>query len=110
MILGSDTVRVIWAYHPEDPVDGRVIYHGHQRRGVRSLFLREKPRLNIPSEDLTFVKTWDLRARNTRLPNDDHTHYWCQIFKAPNLDHKHHMIGVRNLICLVSRTVLLNKF
>ena len=30
----------------------------------------------------------------SRLPNDDHTHYWCQIYKAPQLEHKHHMIGV----------------
>jgi len=61
----------------------------------RSLFLREKSRLGIPRDDLPFLKTWDLRAKNTRLPNDDHTHYWCQIFKAPDLEHKHHMIGVR---------------
>ena len=35
LILGSDTVRVIWAYHTEDPVNGRLVYHGHQQRGVR---------------------------------------------------------------------------
>ena len=48
-------------------------------------------------KDDLFTKTWDLRGRNVRLPNDDHTHYYCQIFKAPSLESKHHMIGVRFL-------------
>ena len=92
--MSSDTIRVLWAYHPDDPEDGRVKYHGHQTRGVRSLYLKEKSRLKIPDEDLPFIKNWDLRAKNTQLPNNDHTHYWCQIFKAPDLEHKHHMVGV----------------
>ena len=94
MILSGDTTRVLWAYHPNDPVDGKVSYHGHQNRGVRSLYLKEGPSLRIPADDLPYLKFWDLRAKNTRLPNDDHTHYWCQIYKAPELAHKHHMIGV----------------
>lgn len=96
--LGGDTVRVVWAYHPDDPQDNRIIYHGHTRRGVRSLFLKEPPKLEIPVDDLQHLKHWDLRAQNTRLPNDDHTHYWCQIFKAPTLDQKHHMIGFEPII------------
>jgi hypothetical protein len=35
VVIGSDTVRVIWAYHHDDPRHGRVTYHGHTRRGVR---------------------------------------------------------------------------
>lgn len=118
MLIGADTVRVIWAFHHEDPKHGRVTYHGHTRRGVRykfkenlkwpdlntplntnlflsrSLYLREAPKETIPKSDIPYLKIWDLKGRNTRLPDDDHTHYWCQIFKAPQLDVKHHMIGV----------------
>ena len=96
MILGDDTVRVIWAYHPDKPRNiHHIPHHGHKRKGVRSLHLKEMPQRKI--EDDLFTKTWDLTGRNVRLPNDDHTHYYCQIFKAPPLESKHHMIGVRFL-------------
>lgn len=105
VILSGDTMRVLWAYHPNDPIGGKVSYHGHQNRGVRSLYLKEGPSLRIPEEDLPYMKFWDLRAKNTRLPNDDHTHYWCQIYKAPELSHKHHMIGVSVLAWVRSNLV-----
>ena len=94
MILGDDTISVIWGYHPNKPKNKHHIpHHGHKRRGVRSLHLKEMPQKKIKED--SFTKTWDLRGRNVRLPNDDHTHYYCQIFKAPPLERKHHMIGVR---------------
>lgn len=35
----TDTIRLIWAYHPKDPdADGRAMYHGIHR-GSRSIFL-----------------------------------------------------------------------
>ena len=37
-------MRVLWAYHPEDPVGGRVVYHGHLRRGTRYVNQRERER------------------------------------------------------------------
>ena len=93
MVLGDDTVRVIWAYHHKKPKNKHHIHHhGHNQRGVRSLHLRELPKPKM-AEDSS-IKTWELRGRNVRLPNDDHTHYFCQIFKAPTLDVKHHMVGV----------------
>lgn len=95
MVLGDDTVRVIFAYHPEKPKDiHRIEYHGHLRKGVRSLHLKERPPIKISEKEKASLKKWDLRGRNVRLPNDDNTHYYCQIFKAPSLDRKHHMIGV----------------
>ena len=100
IVLSGDTVRLIWAYNPSDPSSEenkvtQLSYHGPSRRGVRSVYLKEKPQPNIPDTDLPYLKTWDLKARNTLLPNDDHTHYWCQIFKAPKTSYKHHMIGVK---------------
>ena len=66
-------------------------YH-QSNRGVKSIYLREnpKPKLNLGPN----VKVWDIKSINLPIPNDDHTHYWCRIFKAPNMDTKHHMIGV----------------
>ena len=105
MTLGSDTVRLVWSFHPEDPVSLHVLpYHGHQRRGVRSVYLQEMPHEKIDPEKKSSqgqVLTWDLRADSLVLPNDDHTHYWCQVFRLP--DHmeyrKHHMIGVSTTVC-----------
>ena len=97
MVLGDDTVRVIWAYHNDKPQNKHNIpHHGHKQRGVRSLHLKEIPMKKIKQENSS-LRNWDLRGRNVRLPNDDHTHYYCQIFEAPSLDRKHHMIGVSNL-------------
>ena len=95
MVLGDDTVKVIWAYHHEKPKDKyHIHHHSHKSRGVRSLHLKEKPTKPISEDKKKELKQWELRGRNIRLPNDDHTHYYCQIFKAPSLDKKHHMIGV----------------
>ncbi|XP_064082617.1 DBH-like monooxygenase protein 1 [Macrobrachium nipponense] len=46
-IISNDTVRLLWAYHPDDPVDPesprpRLHYHGGSRRGARSMFLLER--------------------------------------------------------------------
>ena len=89
--LSDDTIRLIYAYNDND----YLVYHGPQR-GVRSLHLREPPQndLNIKNEKL---QHWDLKSQVT-LPNDDHTHYWCRIFKAPKLDRKHHMVALRPII------------
>lgn len=98
MILGSDTVRLIWSYHPEDPISTTVLpYHGRLTRGVRSIYLQEQPNpMRERLSKLPNIKTWDITSKNVTLPDDDHTHYWCQIFKAPDLRGlKHHMLGVR---------------
>ncbi len=102
--LGGDTVRLIWAFHEEDPPGGLTVspertplhYHGRLSRGTRSVYLKEKEK---PKVDVTKdVKVWELRADSLLLPEDDHTHYWCRIFKAPDLDRKHHMIGFEPVI------------
>ena len=93
--LGSDTTRLIWSYSESDPESlENLIYHGSQRRGVRSVYLQEMPQEKLPTEDLL---TWDLTSQ-VELPNDDHTHYWCRIFKAPPIEEKHHMVALRPLI------------
>ena len=52
MVLGDDTVRVIFSYHPEKPKDKyHIQHHGHKRKGVRSLHLKERPARKISKED-----------------------------------------------------------
>ncbi|XP_071513833.1 DBH-like monooxygenase protein 1 [Panulirus ornatus] len=46
-VISNDTVRLLWAYHPDDPVDPesprpRLHYHGGSRRGSKSMFLLER--------------------------------------------------------------------
>ena len=97
MVLNSDTTRLLWAYHSTDPWGANdLIYHGAHSRGVRSVFLQELPQDNLKINDPD-LKIWDLTSK-VELPNNDHTHYWCRIFKAPKLDRKHHMIALRPLI------------
>ncbi|XP_040570289.1 DBH-like monooxygenase protein 1 isoform X3 [Lepeophtheirus salmonis] len=93
--LGVDTVRLIWALGQEDPLgdsSGVPSYHTPSFRGVRSVYLKELPYKKIHPTQENDVLSWDLVGRNLLLPND-HTHYWCQIFKAPKMNRKHHMIG-----------------
>jgi len=94
--LGTDTVRLIWAYHGEDPLDNtHLLYHSLTKRGQRSVYLAEP---QLTSDPLPPHKNWDLTADNLLLPEDDHTHYWCKIYRAPDLDRKHHMIAIEPLI------------
>jgi len=96
MVLGTDTVRLIWAYHDQDPVHGHMIYHTLAWRGGRSIFLAEAP-VPLISPDKPY-QTWDILADNVLLPEDDHTHYWCKIYRAPPITKKHHMIGLEPVI------------
>ena len=97
MELNSDTTRLIWSYHPNDPWNANdLIYHGASSRGVRSVYLQELPQEHLELNDPD-IKIWDLTSK-VDLPNNDHTHYWCRIFKAPKLDRKHHMVALRPLI------------
>jgi len=96
MELGTDTVRIIWAYGPQDPLDTvHLPYHSVLRRGTRSIHLAEPPQEAAP---LPPHHTWDIKADNLLLPEDDHTHYWCRIYRAPDLATKHHMIALEPLI------------
>ena len=52
--LGADTVRVIWSYLPSHvpSVPGAVMpYHGHGRRGTRSVYLREPEHSRVQFEE-----------------------------------------------------------
>eukprot|EP00062_Callorhinchus_milii_P013958 gi/632962755/ref/XP_007897496.1/ PREDICTED: DBH-like monooxygenase protein 1 [Callorhinchus milii] len=92
-IITDNTVRVIWAYHPEDVGRDGPKYHS-LNRGRKSLHLLD-PDMDrvIPSDLLAF----DIRHYNISVPEKDTT-YWCQIFKLPELNKKHHVIKVEPII------------
>nr|CAD7421522.1 unnamed protein product [Timema poppensis] len=96
VILGSDTVRVIWSLYLEDPpLDGSTWqYHGKEGRGSRSLHLLSPPGIPKPSHDHG-VLHWDVTLSQFEIPENMNTLYWCKIFKVPPLRGKHHMIGKR---------------
>ena len=90
MVLGTNTVRLIWAYHRQDPVDDRIIYHGTNRRGTRSISLNQE---KVPSESSTTdFLTWDVLSGRHPLPSS-RTHYWCKMHRSPDLAEKHHIVG-----------------
>ena len=46
----DNTVRVIWAYHPDDPTsEDAIAYHGNSRRGTKSLYLIQHTPMTPPA-------------------------------------------------------------
>ncbi|XP_033099688.1 DBH-like monooxygenase protein 1 homolog isoform X2 [Anneissia japonica] len=95
--ITSDTVRVIWSYHPEDPEDMKATYHGPQQRGVRSIIFLDIRPSNLKSlpED---VKAFDILNNNTLVPSDRATTYWCTHIELPALLTPHHIIRIEPII------------
>lgn len=91
--ITESTIRVIWAYHPEDFGHPGPMYHG-LNRGRKSLRL-----LNPKSHTVTHsgAAFFDIRHNNVPVPVKDTT-YWCKIFKIPEVDRKHHIIKIEPLI------------
>ena len=60
--------------------------HRHKRKGVRSLHLKEDGVTGLSKfdSDRADFKKWDITAKNVQLPNDDHTHYYCQVLSSSN--------------------------
>ncbi|KAF2357527.1 Copper type II ascorbate-dependent monooxygenase C-terminal [Trinorchestia longiramus] len=99
MAISADTVRVISAYDHEKPVNlSNLQYHDY--RGVRSMHLQETMSVDVPMTP--DVKIWDVRAPNITLPSNLTT-YWCNMFKFPEADVKHHYIAAQPLIAKKNR-------
>ncbi|XP_075059190.1 DBH-like monooxygenase protein 1 [Mixophyes fleayi] len=91
--ITESTIRVIWAYHANDIEGTGLTYHG-SNRGQKSLRLLNPKKNNFMSaETLSFNFT----NLDVPIPNKDTT-YWCQMFKMPVVDKKHHIIKVEPLI------------
>ncbi|XP_057383995.1 DBH-like monooxygenase protein 1 isoform X3 [Balaenoptera acutorostrata] len=91
--ITESTVRVIWAYHHEDVGEAGPKYH-ESSRGTKSLRLLNPEKTNVLS---TAVPYFDLVNQNVPIPNKGTT-YWCQMFKIPMLQEKHHVVKVKPVI------------
>ncbi|XP_078593907.1 DBH-like monooxygenase protein 1 homolog [Branchiostoma floridae x Branchiostoma japonicum] len=98
-VINKDTMRVIWAWHDEDPEedsggDGPG-YHS-SNRGVRSsvLITQAVPETSLPDTTYTF----DVIMNNVSIPNYWHTLYWCMLIKLPTMDKKHHIVKMEPVI------------
>ncbi|XP_058422241.1 DBH-like monooxygenase protein 1 isoform X2 [Diceros bicornis minor] len=91
--LTESTMRVIWAYHHEDVGEAGPKYHD-SNRGTKSLRL-----LNPEKPDVLSATTpyFDLVNQDVPIPNKGTT-YWCQMFKIPVFQEKHHVVKVEPVI------------
>ncbi|KAJ8300645.1 hypothetical protein KUTeg_022164 [Tegillarca granosa] len=89
--ITDDTMRLIYAYHPDDPSSmDSLVWHGASRRGTRSVLMLSGPKISVyslPSDS----KHFDFTGKQIHVPGKDTT-YMCTGFKFPDLDRKHHMI------------------
>eukprot|EP00058_Branchiostoma_floridae_P006570 XP_002592058.1 hypothetical protein BRAFLDRAFT_104768 [Branchiostoma floridae] len=98
--LTDDTLRVIWAWHDQDPEDESGVsgpaYHG-PNKGARATLLLEQ----IVPDQTTSVGTAytvDLLMNNVTIPGDQDTTYWCHVFEMPQLTSKHHVIKAEAIV------------
>uniref|UniRef100_A0A8C8SW32 Monooxygenase DBH like 1 n=1 Tax=Pelusios castaneus TaxID=367368 RepID=A0A8C8SW32_9SAUR len=91
--ITESTVKVIWAYHHKDMGEASQNYHG-SNRGSKSLRLLNPEK----KEDITASLSYFNFTNQDMLIPDKDTTYWCQIFKMPILDGKHHVIKIEPLI------------
>jgi len=89
--LGSDTLRVIWAYHQGD----QLVYHTPFLRGVESVNLQEVETVETLHKD---HKVWEVRMEDQAVPHADVTTYLSKIVKVPKLTSKHSLIAVEPFI------------
>ncbi|NXP76152.1 MOXD1 protein, partial [Ramphastos sulfuratus] len=91
--ITESTVRVIWAYHHHDMGEAGHNYHG-ANRGTRSLRLLHPEPQEASSASLPY---FDLTNQDVPVPDKDTT-YWCQMFRIPVQQQKHHVTKVEPLI------------
>ncbi|XP_066276602.1 DBH-like monooxygenase protein 1 homolog [Branchiostoma lanceolatum] len=99
-IITEDTMRLIWAWHDQDPDEesgaNGPSYHG-TNKGVRATRLLEKI---VPDQTSSVGTTYtvDFLMKNVTIPDYQDTTYWCRVFEMPKLDSKHHMIKAEPIV------------
>ncbi|XP_066265502.1 DBH-like monooxygenase protein 1 homolog [Branchiostoma lanceolatum] len=98
-VINEDTLRVLWAWHDQDPEDesgaSGPAYHG-TNRGARATLLLNRKLTETPTTGTTY--TLDLLNNNVSIPAQQDTTYWCRVFEMPTLTSKHHVIKVEPII------------
>nr|CAI5864751.1 unnamed protein product [Callosobruchus analis] len=97
----NDTMRVLWAHHPKEPIGGAVgpgslPQHEAQHRGSRPLFLLQRAEVRLPDEA---VKVWDAKSGEVKPGAQGEGIYWCQVLRGPyGVKGKHHLVRYEPLL------------
>ncbi|XP_025837314.1 MOXD1 homolog 2 [Agrilus planipennis] len=113
--ITNDTMRVIWAFHKQEPICGAVgpgslPRHELEVHGIQSLFLVQRADQDLPGPEET-ANVWELRNPAVEPPAPGDTLYWCKVFRLP-VSRKHHLIryeplqGVRGATSGLQHVVL----
>ncbi|XP_078698163.1 DBH-like monooxygenase protein 1 homolog [Branchiostoma floridae x Branchiostoma belcheri] len=98
-VINDDTMRVLWAWHDNDPEDesgpSGPAYHG-TNRGARATLLLNRKLTETPA--VGTAHTFDLIMNNVSIPSHQDTTYWCRVFEMPTLASKHHIIKAEPVI------------
>jgi len=100
-IFQDDTVRLIWAWHPSDPITVPALsfhWHGALTRGTRSTLLRSTRPNSVKFPDDFYrgvenVQQWDVAMSRVHIVQKT-TAYMCRVFKFPRRERKYHLTGV----------------
>ncbi|XP_035688545.1 DBH-like monooxygenase protein 1 isoform X2 [Branchiostoma floridae] len=99
-VITEDTLRVIWAWHDQDPEDESGVsgpsYHGSNRGARATRLLSRKYPDQTNSAGTTY--TVDFIMNKVNVPDYQDTTYWCQVFEMPKLVGKHHVIKAEPII------------
>ncbi|XP_078598387.1 DBH-like monooxygenase protein 1 [Branchiostoma floridae x Branchiostoma japonicum] len=94
-VINKDTMRVLWAWHDQDPDDVTGPAYHRLNRGVRSTVLLKN---NEETESLpNNILSYDVLMTNTTIPSR-RTTYWCKLVDMPRLQAKHHVFKVQPVI------------
>uniref|UniRef100_A0A1I8PU30 DOMON domain-containing protein n=1 Tax=Stomoxys calcitrans TaxID=35570 RepID=A0A1I8PU30_STOCA len=100
--LGTDTIKVLWAFGDTDPIHGNLKGHG-KNRGFKPLHLlgpmfRKSHVTSSTTRRQPDIQKWDVTVQNVTIESSMDTLYWCKIIRAPTLGEKHHIIGYEALL------------
>eukprot|EP00058_Branchiostoma_floridae_P026472 XP_002611963.1 hypothetical protein BRAFLDRAFT_91848 [Branchiostoma floridae] len=94
-VINKDTMRVLWAWHDQDPDDVTGPAYHRLNRGVRSTVLLKN---NEETESLpNNILSYDVLMTNAIIPSR-RTTYWCKLVDMPRLQAKHHVFKVQPVI------------
>lgn len=91
-------MRIVWAFHKDEPLGGSVgpkslPQHDTGSRGTQSLYLVQRADQDTPRPEET-ARVWELQNPAVEPPIPGETLYWCRVFRIPTITKKHHLIRV----------------
>lgn len=93
-------MRIIYMYHHDDPEHGSVVPGSLPNpqlafQGYVPLTLTQRPHDEQRNQDPSrYVQTLEIRNQDVKLPQDDDTLYWCNVFEMQQFRQKQHLIKV----------------